>query len=116
MHLTRLLPLSLLLLALTTSCKSSNDDTASSGPNPADSLRLVAQGTNTELKFKADHPGTLIVSNFTAGDYLYKGTLKAGDVFVLPPNSSRAKINKEFVNLDHDTNIHDEYRLYFLNK
>jgi len=76
---------------------------------------MVAQGRNKELQFKADGPGEVIVSNFTAGDYLYKGPLKKGDTFVLPMNSGRAMVNKDWVNLDHDTNIHDEYRLYYLN-
>src|SRR5690348_12704762 len=114
MHLVRpLLPL--LLLTLAAGCKSTDDTPVSTGPNPADKLRLVAGGTNKELQFKADAPGEIIVSNFTKGDNLYKGTLKKGDVFILPMNSSRAMVNKDWVTLDHDTNIHDEYRLFYLN-
>jgi hypothetical protein len=112
MHLTRLF--ALLILALATGCKSSDPAPTAETPNRADNLRVVAEGTNTELKFKADQPGTIIVSNFTKGDYLFKGPVKKGDVFVLPANSGRAMVNKDFVNLDHDTNTHDQYRLYFL--
>jgi len=116
MHSVRplLLP-PLLLLALAVGCKSSDQAPESTGPNRADSLRMVAEGSNKELQFKATAPGEIIVSNFTKGDYLYKGTLKKGDTFVLIPNSSRAMINKDWVSLDHDTNTHDVYRLYFLN-
>ena len=113
MHLVR--PLLYVSVLLAVGCKSTETAPESTGPNRADSLRLVAQGTNQELQFKANAPGEIIVSNFTAGDYLYKGPLKKGDVFVLPINSSRARLNKDWVNLDHDTNTRDEYRLYFLN-
>jgi hypothetical protein len=115
MHSVRPLFAPLLLLTLAVGCKSSDDAPASTGPTRADSLRMVAEGTNKELQFKADAPGEIIVSNFTKGDYLYKGTLKKGETFVLIPNSSRAMVNKDWVNLDHDTNTHDVYRLYFLN-
>lgn len=116
MHRFRpLLVIPLFLLTLALGCKSSETPPESTGPDRADQLRLVAEGSNTELKFKADAPGQIIVSNLTKGDYLYKGTLKKGDTFVLPMNSGRAMVNKDWVNLDHDTNIHDEYRLYYLN-
>ena len=116
MHPVRpLLIAPLLLLTLALGCKSSDTDTSATGPNRADQLREVAKGTRKELQFKADAPGTIIVSNFTKGDYLYKGPLKKGDLFVLPVPSSRAMINKDWINLDHDTNTHDEYRLYYLN-
>jgi len=115
MHLTRLLLVTpVLLLVMSVGCGPSKPEQTASGPDRAANLKMVSKGTNTELKFKADQPGQIIVSNFNAGDTLYKGTLKKGDTFTLIPDSSRAMINKDFVGLDHDTNIHDEYRLYFL--
>lgn len=117
MHLRRICPLAALLaLALMPGCQPSNNGTASNRPTRADELRLVASGTNREIRFTADQPGTIYVNNFTAGDYLYTGPLAKGETFVLPPNASRAMVNKNPVYLDHDTNTHDEYRLYFLNK
>ena len=96
-------------------CQPANDNSAA-GNTRADDLRLMAKGTNQEIRFTADHPGTVYVNNFTAGDYLYTGPLAKGDVFILAPNSNHAVVNKQAVYLDHDTNAHDEYRLYFLNK
>ena len=117
MHLRRTCPLAALLaLALVCGCQPSNDGSAPTRGNRADDLRLVAQGRNQELRFKADEAGTIYVNNFTAGDYLYTGPLAKGDTFVLTPNSNRAMVNKQSIYLDHDTNTHDEYRLYFLNR
>jgi hypothetical protein len=117
MHLLRV-PTLLAFIGLlcAAGCHGTDPPAEPSGTPAPESLRLVAQGTNTELQFKADHAGSITVSDFTSGEILYQGTLKAGDVFILPPNSNRAKVNKGFVYLTHDTNIHDEYRLHFLNQ
>lgn len=113
MHFSRLASPALLILAILAGCQSS-ETPKTEAPNRADNLRMVAEGRNTELKYKSDAPGTIIVNNFSKGDYLYKGPIKKGDTFELIPNSSRAMVNKDFVGLDHDTNTHDTYRLYFL--
>jgi len=97
-------------------CQPSNGGASAGGVSRADELRMVAAGTNKELRFTADQAGTVYVNNFTAGDYLYTGPLAKGETFVLVPNSGRAMVNKQSIYLDHDTNTHDEYRLYFLNK
>ena len=117
MHLRRVLTFAALFaLILAAGCQSTPEAPANTGRNPADNLRLVADGRNTELKFKADHLGSIVVTNFSNGDTVYRGTLKAGDVFVLTPNSNRALINKETVYLDHETNSRDEFRVYFLDR
>lgn len=82
--------------------------------NVEKNLRLVASGTNMPLTFKADRPGTLRVYNFRTGEYLYTGTLKAGEQFTLVPQADYATLDKQAVFLDHATNRYDEYRLYFM--
>ena len=78
-------------------------------------LRMVAEGKNTDLVFKADKPGTIIVNNFSKGGNLYTGHLNAGDQFTLSPNADHAMIGKQAVHLDYDTNPVSTYRLYFVN-
>jgi hypothetical protein len=79
-------------------------------------LRLVDSGTNKRLKFKADKAGLIRLYDVQKQDYLYSGSLKAGDQFVVEPNSDHAMINKDPAYLEHATNTYDEYRLYFLNQ
>jgi len=78
-------------------------------------LRMVAEGTNRELVFKADKPGMLIVNNFSHGGNLLTTHLKPGDEFKLLPNADHAMIGKTSIHLDYDTNTVDTYRLYFVN-
>ncbi|HEY8746649.1 MAG TPA: hypothetical protein VIM11_01660 [Tepidisphaeraceae bacterium] len=106
--------LALLTLFTLAGCQGTTAPESINTSSPAENLRLVAQGTNTELKFKATQPGTLTASNFTTGEFLYQARLKAGDTFTLIPNSSHATLNKDTVYLAHDTNTRDEYRLHFL--
>jgi hypothetical protein len=81
----------------------------------ANNLRVVAEGKNQDLVFKADKPGTIIVNNFSQGGNLYTGHLAAGNEFRLLPNADHAMIGKNAVHLDYDTNPLDTYRLYFVN-
>jgi hypothetical protein len=93
--------------------QSDNSDIAASVDK---NLRLVDSGTNKTLKFKADHAGLIRVYDAQKQDFLYSGALKAGDQFVLEPNSDHATINKEAAYLIHATNKYDEYQLFFLNQ
>jgi hypothetical protein len=100
-----------LLAAAGVGCQSnpSSGDDSQTG----DRLRVVAEGKNTDLVFKADKPGTIIVNNFSQGGNLYTGHLNGGDQFTLTPNADHATIGKKEVPLDHDTNPVSTYRLYF---
>jgi hypothetical protein len=79
-----------------------------------DQMQTVAQGTNSQLAYKATQFGYLYLFDQTTGTFLYRGPVRMGDKFVFEPASSRAQLNKETVDLDVLSNEHDEYRLFFV--
>jgi len=91
------------------------DQPSETNPEIAKNLRVVAEGSNKDLVFKADKPGTIIVNDFSHGGNLYSGHLNAGDVFTLLSNADHATVGKQIVRLEYDTNPVDTYRLYYLN-
>lgn len=99
-------------LALVAGCHSSGtkpNEPTNVNPN----LRMVAEGANKTLTFKAGHPGELYVYDLDTGEYVFQGHLAPGEQFVIEPDSDHATIDKQPVGLQHDTNSRDTYRLYF---
>jgi hypothetical protein len=77
-------------------------------------MKMVAQGVNKQLAFKATAFGQILLYDQETGDFIYRGSIAAGERFVFEPASSRAEINKETVDLAKITNQRDEYRLYYV--
>jgi len=99
-----------LLLAGCQSSKPIPNEPTNANPN----LKMVAEGTNKSLSFKATHPGELYAYDMDSGEYVYRGHLSPGEQFVMEPDSANATIDKQPVSLIRQTNSHDNYRLYFL--
>jgi hypothetical protein len=99
-----------LLLAGCHSASTNPNEPTNTNPN----LKMVAEGTNKTLSFKATHPGELYAYDMDSGEYVYRGHLSPGEQFVLEADSDHASIDKQPVSLLRQTNAHDNYRLYFL--
>ena len=78
-----------------------------------DKMKMVANGANKELSYKAAEFGRVYLYDLDSGRFIYKGYLAPGEQFVFEPASSRAEINKRHVDLDYDTNERDQYQLFF---
>jgi hypothetical protein len=78
-----------------------------------DKMKLVADGANKQLSYKATEYGRLYLYDLDAGRFIYKGYLASGEQFVFEPASSRAEISKHHVDLEYVTNEHDQYQLFF---
>ena len=79
-----------------------------------DQMKLVAQGVNKQISYKATSFGQILLYDQDSGDFIYRGPLVGGERFVFEPASSRAEINKQIIDLERTTNQRDEYRLYFV--
>jgi hypothetical protein len=78
-----------------------------------DKMKLVANGANKQLSYKAAEYGRLYLYDLDGGRFIYKGYLAPGEQFVFEPASSRAEISKHHVDLDYETNERDQYQLFF---
>ena len=86
------------------------------GGPASEKLPLVAEGRNTQLSYKAKHAGKLLLYDADSNQFLFRGSLEAGQQFVFAADSGLATIDKERIDLDHPTNNRDNYQVYFVEK
>lgn len=116
MSMIRGLVLVVALASMAGGCGPSKPAMDSGAPGLGPDLHEVGKTTGTRLEYKADRDGTLYLYDYSSGQFLLRLPVNSKETFVFEPDSSRAMLGKQPVDLDVTANPFDEYRLYMADR